>query len=434
MATMMQTRAPPCTRSTSRSHLPTTSRSQPRILLGNKSCHARWTGLWSRSWPRLALGEKLTEPISNSCSKKGPEPGPTLFQTMPWASMWSLPSSEPWSACGFACLLPILTWLAPCVMALQIASGTTPVCAPAGATGSRDTTSCATSWQGVPALLACNRKSRNRTCSLHGRSSRGAPKMDHSLVEMAVAQLMSGSPTGTFMALPLFDVAVTSGLRQGHLAASAADGSKASMDYEVRKCHHLDTLQACATEGLQFIPFVVEACGGGWGPTALKTWRSLSAAIAARTSESSSVELQRLLQALGIALHRENARAIMRRLEWSTILDRQWLLRNLPERATEPPPGCLHLGSPSRLAFALSSPAPFFPWPGGWGSPFPVSWQLPFFATASARADGLSLLLGNTTLLPCSRRAHFFLPYNGSLCFTFVRQCNIRFDVQYPPN
>ena len=67
-----------------------------------------------------------------------------------------------------------------------------------------------------------------------------------------------------------FDVAVTSGLRQGHLAASAADGSKASMDYEVRKCHHLDTLQACATEGLQFIPLVVEACGGGWGPTALK--------------------------------------------------------------------------------------------------------------------------------------------------------------------
>ena len=45
MATMMQTRAPPCTRSTSRSHLPTTSRSQPRTLLGNKSCHARWTGL-----------------------------------------------------------------------------------------------------------------------------------------------------------------------------------------------------------------------------------------------------------------------------------------------------------------------------------------------------------------------------------------------------
>ena len=107
----------------------------------------------------------------------------------------------------------------------------------------------------------------------------------------------------------------------------------------------------------------------------------------------------------------------MRRLEWSTIMDLQWLLRNLPERATEPPPGCLHLGSPSRLAFALSSPAPFFLWPGGWGSPFPVSWQLPFFATASARADGLSLLLGNTTLLPCSRRAHFFFAIQWLIMF-----------------
>lgn len=33
-----------------------------------------------------------------------------------------------------------------------------------------------------------------------------------------------------------FDLAVASGLRQGHLAASVADGSRATMDYEVRKC------------------------------------------------------------------------------------------------------------------------------------------------------------------------------------------------------
>ena len=117
-----------------------------------------------------------------------------------------------------------------------------------------------------------------------------------------------------------FDVAVTSGLRQGHVANSALDGSKACMDYEVRKCSHLDTSAACATEGLQFVPLVVEACSGGWGPTALKTWRSLAAAIAARTSESSAKELQHLLQALGIALQRENARAILRRLEWCVLL------------------------------------------------------------------------------------------------------------------
>ena len=40
-----------------------------------------------------------------------------------------------------------------------------------------------------------------------------------------------------------------------------------------------------------------------------------------------------------------------------------------------------------------------------------------FFATASARADGLSLLLGNTTLLPCSRRAHFFFAIQWIVMF-----------------
>ena len=53
-------------------------------------------------------------------------------------SMWSVPVPERWSASGFACLLSIMTWLAPCVMWLEIASGTTAVCAPSGATGSID--------------------------------------------------------------------------------------------------------------------------------------------------------------------------------------------------------------------------------------------------------------------------------------------------------
>ena len=112
-----------------------------------------------------------------------------------------------------------------------------------------------------------------------------------------------------------FDIAVTSGMRQSVLTASVTDGSRASTDYEARKCQHLSTLEACTSEGLQFVPLVVEACGGGWGPIALKTWRSLGEAISARTGEGSSVESQRLLQSLGIALQRENARAVLRRLD-----------------------------------------------------------------------------------------------------------------------
>ena len=112
-----------------------------------------------------------------------------------------------------------------------------------------------------------------------------------------------------------FDLAVTSGLRQGQLAHSIADGGRATLDYEQRKCQHLNTWQACATEGLQFLPLVVEGCAGGWGPTASKTWQLLAAALSSRSGEGASVELQRMLQSFSIALQRENARAVLRRIE-----------------------------------------------------------------------------------------------------------------------
>ena len=110
-----------------------------------------------------------------------------------------------------------------------------------------------------------------------------------------------------------FDLAVTSGLRQGSVAASATAGERAAADYEANKCAFLNTHALCQAEGLQFLPLVAEAIGGGWGPTAVATWKSLGAAIAARLGEPSSLETSRLYQALGITLHRENARAVLRR-------------------------------------------------------------------------------------------------------------------------
>ena len=65
--------------------------------------------------------------------------------------------------------------------------------------------------------------------------------------------------------------------------------------------------------GLQFVPSVVEVCGGGWGLVAVKTWRNFGALIAGRTRESPSV-VEQLHQALSVALPRENARAVLRRL------------------------------------------------------------------------------------------------------------------------
>ena len=72
-----------------------------------------------------------------------------------------------------------------------------------------------------------------------------------------------------------FDLAVASGLRGDVLAASAADGSRASAAYEARKRSHQHTEAQCDAQGLQFVPLVAEACGGGWGKTAMITWRTL---------------------------------------------------------------------------------------------------------------------------------------------------------------
>ena len=59
-----------------------------------------------------------------------------------------------------------------------------------------------------------------------------------------------------------FDFAVTSGLRTEQLATSAQDGSAAALQYEGHKCEFLNTRDACAQEGVTFIPMVVEASGG----------------------------------------------------------------------------------------------------------------------------------------------------------------------------
>ena len=111
------------------------------------------------------------------------------------------------------------------------------------------------------------------------------------------------------------DLAVTSGLRAGAtVAQSASSGSAAVEAYEAHKRTHLHTEQHCTSEGLQFVPLVAEACSGGWGCTAAATWRVLGGLIATRSGDSPSVETDRLLQCLSVALHRENARAVLRRL------------------------------------------------------------------------------------------------------------------------
>ncbi len=109
------------------------------------------------------------------------------------------------------------------------------------------------------------------------------------------------------------DLAVTSGLRPGMVDNSAHNGASATLAYEDFKREYMDTGQACEAEGIKFIPVIVEAHGGGWGPLAHKVRNELAKRKSTITGELKSTVACQPLQSPSIILRRENARAILRR-------------------------------------------------------------------------------------------------------------------------
>ena len=124
------------------------------------------------------------------------------------------------------------------------------------------------------------------------------------------------------------DFAVTSGLRSDMVSRSAIDGSVSTKIYEDFKRSHLNTAIACQEDGITFIPMICEADGGGWGPAAHKVWSELAKHKALASGEQDSTIVSRLLQSLGLILHKENARAILRRKPSYTSLDCRELLED----------------------------------------------------------------------------------------------------------
>ena len=70
---------------------------------------------------------------------------------------------------------------------------------------------------------------------------------------------------------------------------------------------------------------VMEAVGGTWGADASKILSHLAKDKAIASGEKSETVLTHLIQNLGIILHRENARAVLKRLQ-PTPLDARPLL------------------------------------------------------------------------------------------------------------
>ena len=103
---------------------------------------------------------------------------------------------------------------------------------------------------------------------------------------------------------------------------------------------------------------------------AAATWRVLGGLVAARSGDNPSAESDRLLQSLSVALHRENARAVLRRLPAEAAQPSpfaeplHWHLPALPTVARPP------LGSVKPLSFLLPL------WASAWVSQAAVSSSL----------------------------------------------------------
>ena len=123
---------------------------------------------------------------------------------------------------------------------------------------------------------------------------------------------------GTPVAL---DFAVTSGLRD--IPASLRDASSAVASYEDFKRNHLNTERLCIAEGFSFCPMVVEASGGAWGAAAAKIFNELAKTKSMISGEPAELLLNQLYQNLGIILHHENARSVLKRVYEHTGVSQQ---------------------------------------------------------------------------------------------------------------
>jgi len=121
-------------------------------------------------------------------------------------------------------------------------------------------------------------------------------------------------PQGTDGRSEALDFAVTSGMRADRLHRSTTEPGSVLKEYELFKKTYKDTGQQCEQAGFRFTPMVLEAHGGSWSPVARQVFDRLAKRAAAATGEEPSLVSLRIAQRTSVALHRENARAILKRL------------------------------------------------------------------------------------------------------------------------
>lgn len=109
------------------------------------------------------------------------------------------------------------------------------------------------------------------------------------------------------------DFACTSGMRADRLWQSRVTPSHMFDTYEEFKREYQNTEQHCESEGFAFVPMVMEAHGGSWSPTARHILEEVAKGQAAASNGDPGSFSLKIAQRLSVTLHRENARAVLRR-------------------------------------------------------------------------------------------------------------------------
>ena len=108
------------------------------------------------------------------------------------------------------------------------------------------------------------------------------------------------------------DLAITSPQRLDAPPEATSSAGAAAEAYERYKREYLHTANDCEAQGHQFRPIVGEP-SGGWGPSAMCTFKAIAKARSAGSQEEASSSLAAELQHLCTAVRRANARAVLSR-------------------------------------------------------------------------------------------------------------------------
>ena len=111
-----------------------------------------------------------------------------------------------------------------------------------------------------------------------------------------------------------WEIAVASGMRQASLKVSVGQPECITKGYAAFKEAYQDTKERCIQNGLVFTPVVFEAHGGGFGKAARRVLDCIANQQMLAGAWSAEGVSLKIAQRISCTLHRETARAILKRL------------------------------------------------------------------------------------------------------------------------